>query len=361
MKIINGILSLIIGLVLTGCDRIEKIEYAKMGKDGMFLDELCKHANGRITDMRSISFELPELFKQTPCTHWPSYVYDSTYDRLNVSMPSVITHGNLMAIGLGGHSMHFSAGVWYSQEKKKWQYLGRETETAAFSPEIFLEKRTYIDFHNVKEYGFVDVWSGGRCGRILLGTERSLDYINEVQYYCWPHSSENKPQMPFYIRASQSIPKKKEGVPPESDFTDLDNQLIKPVLDSLVFNPYSDEALQFMADDHARICREHRNIFFNKTENRIWGDFPDRRSVILSMRDCGHNVSLPKIRIDSYDEIFEKTRDEILGYYNLTSFIPKEYQPVEIRYPHGGRLSHKTIIQRKAENSDYSLPIPLGG
>jgi|GEM_PF-1019519 len=361
MKTINIILLLAGGFILAACDRIEKIEYGKMGKDGMLLDNLCKHANGRITDMRSMSFELPELFKQAPCVDWSGYVYDSAKDAVNVSIPSVVARGNLMAIGLGGHSMRFSPGVWYSQREKKWQYLGRETETAAFSPEVFLEKRTYINNHNVREYGFVKAWSGGRCGRILFGTERSLDYIHEVQYYCWPHSTNNKRQMPFYIRASQSIPKKKEGIPDKSDFTDLDNQLVKPVLDSLVFTPYSDEALQFMADDHARICREHRDIFLNKTENRIWGDFPDRRSVILSMRDCGHDVPLPSPRIDSYDEIFEKTRDEKLGYYNITRSIPKEYQPIEIRYPDGIRFIYKNIVQLQAENPSYSPPIPSPG
>jgi len=306
--------------------------------------------------MKIMSFDLPELFKQAPCSGgWPDYVYGGEGDLLTVEIPSVITRGNLMAIGAGGHSMQFSSGIWYSQNEKKWQHtLGRKEETAAFSPEFFLEKRTYINPDDVKEYGFLDIWPGGRCGRILLGTERSLDYIHEVQYYCWPHSSENKRQMPFYIRASQSIPKKQEGVPPKSDFTDLDNQLIKPVLDSLVFNPYSDEALQFMEDDHARICREHSDIFFNKTENRIWGDFPDRRSVILSMRDCGYDVPLSKNRIDSYDEIFEKTRDEKLGDRSMGTFgIPKDYRLIEIRFPQGGRISYESVKQRREEDRYY--------
>jgi len=325
-----------------------------MGDDGMLLDELCKHVNGRITDMRSMSFELPELFKQAPCAHWPGYLYDSTKDELNVSIPSVITRDNLMAIGLGGHDMRFSSGIWYSQKEQKWKYRGRKEETAAFSPEVFLEKRTYINPNNVREYGFVDAWSGGRCGRILLGYERSLDYIHEVEYYCWPHSAGNKRQMPFYIYAAQSIPKKREGIPDKSDFTDLDNQLVKPVLDSLVFHPYSDEALQFMADDHARICREHSTIFFNKTENRIWGDFPDRRSVILSMRDCGYDVPLPKTRIDSYNEIFEKTRNEKLGDRDMiTAWIPKDYQLIEIRFPQGGRINYESVKQRRKEDRHY--------
>jgi len=354
MKIIFILLLAAAVATFSGCASYQ-MEYGEIDKNGHVFYPLCERSKQRITDLRNISFELPELFKQAPCINWPDYSLATGYDRLSISIPSVIERGNLIAIGLGGHSMHFFAGLFYSQKEKKWQYLGRESETAAFSPEIFLEKRTYINPHNIIEHGFIDAWSGGRCGRILSESNSPLDYMQHVEYYCWPHSNENNRQMPFYISAQQSIPKKKEGIPPKSDFTDLDNQLIKPVLNSLVFNPYSDEALQFMADDHARICHEHSDIFFNKPENRIWGDFPDRRSIILSMRDCGHDVPLPKTRIDSYDEIFEKTRNEKLGdEMMIRNRIPKEYQPIEIRYSKGGRISYENIVSRKDKFRYYS-------
>jgi len=337
-------------VVLAGCTPYQ-MEYGKMSENGHVFYPLCERSKQRITDLRSISFDMPELFKQAPCINWPDYSLDTDNDSLNISIPSVIERGNLMAIGAGGHNMQFSPGMWYSQKEQKWKYRGREEETAAFSPEVFLEKKTYINPNNVREYGFVEAWSGGRCGRILSGYERSLDYIHKVEYYCWPHSTGNKRQMPFYIYAAQSTPKKREGIPDKSAFTDLDNQLIKPVLDSLVFHPYSDEALQFMADDHARICREHRNIFFNKTENRIWGDFPDRRSVILSMRDCGYDIPIPA-RLDSYNEIFETIRDEKLGDRDMrTPRIPKDYQLIEIRFPQGGRISMKTLSNEEKKSN----------
>jgi len=350
MKIIS-ILLLAVGFMLVGCDHIGKIEYGKMTRNGNFFYELCERGKGRITEIKSMSFELPELFKQAPCTGgWPDYVYGSGNDEITVSIPSVVTRGNLMAIGLGGHSMEFRPGIFYSDRERKWKYSWWSMAT---SPEVFLEERAFDNYGNLREHGFVEAWSGGRCGRILFGTERSLDYIHEVEYYCWPYSSGNKRQVPIYIRASQSIPKKREGMPPKSDFTDLDNQLIKPVLDSLVFYPLPEEAFQVMADTFSSICNIQQNAFFNKIETNSQ-DFPDRRSIILSIRDCGYDVPLSETRIDSCNEIFEKTRDEKLDNRKMvTAWITKDYQLIEIRFPQGGRISYESVKQQREEDRYY--------
>jgi len=282
---------------LTGCVSY----YKKNGMDiyGRTYYPLCERSQQRITDLQSLSFELPELFKQVSCEEESTYHLHTEDDLLNISLPSVIQNGK----ELGEHSMQFRTGIWYSHKHQQWNY-GENT----FSPEVFLENKK--DWHILHgeipiEYGWVNVWSDGRCARLQFGKDNSSDYIHEVLYYCWPYSSGEKRILPFHISATQSIPKKSEGTPSKSALTDLDNALIKPVMDSLEFHPLPDDALQFIADKFDRTCYLHHRFYYKKNQGS-YSDFPDRRMIIRVLRDCGYDIPDPQITADSYDQIFEK-------------------------------------------------------
>jgi len=348
MKKIMILLLCVLFFIEAGCTSY-RIEDGKMDKNGHVFYPLCERSKQRITDLQSMSFELPMLFKQVSCEAWTSYSLHTQWDRLNISIYSTIGRDSLMAIGLGGHSMEFQAGIWYSRITQKWEY-----SRAAFSPEVFLVDIVYrkkkLNLGTPIESGFVDSWRGGRCARLRFGGDRFFDYLHSVEYYCWPYSSGNNRQPPFYIEASQSIPKKNAGIPPKSDFTDLDNQLIKPVLDSLEFYPLPDEALQMVANKFSDMCNKSKDIFFNKEENQTT-DFPDRRSIILTLRDCGYDIPDPKITIDSCNDIFGKTRDQDISYPSRgRSFeLPKDYQLIEVIEPYG-KFSYEQFVRKEEES-----------
>jgi len=313
-------------------------------------------------DMQNISFNLPEFLKQAPCTDWNNYIYNSKNDSIGVEISSVIEQGNLVAIGAGGYSMSISPGIWYSHRTEKWEHTVRKRINASLSPEVFLEVYILNHPNTPIESGFVDTWSGGRCARLLFGAYRSLDYIHTVEYYCWPYSSENKRQVPFHIYAGQSIPQKNQDVPHPFAFIDLDNELIKPVLDSLEFHPLPEEALQVVADNFAQLCHEQSDVFFNKVEKYVSGfpvsDYPDRRKSVLIMRDCGYNVPDPQISVNYYGEIFE-----IAPYERLASdsrYIPREYQLIEVIYPihryAKGRMNYEEFMRREREGGRIYMP-----
>jgi len=222
--------------------------------------EYCKRPKGNIMDdMQYISFEVPQLFRMRPCyteldrrylLSSTSYIYDREEDSFEMSVyiwktddstPLSITSSQdeLITVGPYRHSIYLSPGIWYSKKENLWKQ-----EESIFLPEVFLEKK--IEWHETSqegdgipiEFGWVDTWPNGRCARILFNSEKSYYYLNKVEYYCWPSYFDEKLYAPFSLSASQFIQLKTKGIrPPESDFTDLDNALIKPVLDSLKLHP----------------------------------------------------------------------------------------------------------------------------
>jgi len=336
------IIILVLVYLLIGCASHQK--YGNIDWKGRVYYPLCERGKERIIDLQGISFELPELFKQVSCEDKSTYHLHKEDDLLNISLPSVMQNGE----ELGEYSMQFRTGIWYSHKHQQWNY--REN---TFSPEVFLEYKQ--DWHKLHgetpiESGWINIWPGGRCARLQFGKDNSSDYIQEVLYYCWAYSSGERRIVPFHISATQSIPKKTEDIPPKSAFTDLDNELIKPVMDSLEFYPLPDDALQFIADKFTRTCHLHHRFFDNKNQGN-YVDFPDRRMIIRVLRDCGYDVQDPQITADSYDQIFEKEPDEKFTYLITDDQYPKDYQLIEVIYPYH-KLSPEQFFQQenKEEN-----------
>jgi len=209
-------------------------------------------------DLQYISFYVPQLFIMRPCyteldrrySSRTSYIYDIEEDSFkmfvhirrnddNVPLSITSSHGELINIGPYQHNIYLSSSIWYSKREGLWKQ-----KEDIFSPEVFLEKKIKWHETNQKgdgtpiESGWVDTWSNGRCARILFKSEKSYYYLNKVEYYCWPNYFDGKLYTPFSLSASQFIQLKSKGIrPPESDFTDLDNAIVKPVLDSLELHP----------------------------------------------------------------------------------------------------------------------------
>jgi len=204
--------------LLSGC-AFDEIERGKITKNGNIFYVLCERGKQRINDLRSMSFDLPELFRQAPCTKWPDYVVDTKSDDMTVEIPSFIDRGNLRAIGPGGYSMMFKPGTIYWEKLKKWVFFNGMTSPEAFLQDWRIENQRIKDGGARLESGFVDAWQGGRCLRLATITSTYFDYRYEVEYYCWP-SSGGASKAPFYIRAAQSIPNRTKEYPPKSAFTD---------------------------------------------------------------------------------------------------------------------------------------------
>jgi len=233
---------ILVGLfLLAGCCPYDfgDILYGIPNEFGVIYYPLCKRSKQRIKDLPSMSFELPEPFKRAACSNWRSYTL-YTHDRvLEVEMSSEKESGDFKYMGFD--TMYFEEGVRYSPEEQARGYAENLT-----SQEDFIKQK--IQWNEIQkgkgkpiESGFVDAWSGGRCARILYGLEDWVSYKRRVEYYCWPNAYDGKWKVPFSIGAIRHIGLQKQGVyPPESAFADLDNELIKPVLDSLEIHPLPD-------------------------------------------------------------------------------------------------------------------------
>jgi len=231
----KAIIMLLTGLFfLTGCCPYERIGYGEESKFGRIYHPLCERSKWPIKDLPSMSFELPEPFKQVDCNRWRGYALHVKDKVLEINTPS---EGQYM----GEYIMYFKEGVRYLSR----EYTQNQAENLVSQEDFIKQKIQWNEVHKRQgkpiEVGFVDVWSGGRCARLLYGIGDFFDYSRRVEYYCWPNTTNGKWQVPFSIGAIHRVGLKKYGVyPPESIFTDLDNELIKPVLDSLEIYPLPD-------------------------------------------------------------------------------------------------------------------------
>ncbi|MCY1279427.1 hypothetical protein D9M68_214310 [compost metagenome] len=283
------LLILLSTVVLYGCGGYQ-VKYGVVGAAGGVLYPLCERAKQRITDMQRISFELPALFKQAPCRNYPDYSYNSRTDSLYVSIPGVIANESQMSIG-GVYTMSFHAG-----HARKEYYL---------SPEVFfddykqyLSERNYIS--RLVTASWVD-WQGGRCARFYSDSDTGLFLRRVLDYFCWESASGSN--FPLHIGATEKLP-------PGRTPTNLDRELIEPVLASLQINPVPPERLAQWASYRADFCATLKKNYDEKTAVKL-ADGPDRRRTIRYLRECGYQMPDP-VGIESWADIF-KPNGQLIG------------------------------------------------
>jgi len=197
----EAIIMLLAGLFfLTGCCPYERIDYGRPNEFGRIYYPLCERSKQRIKDLPSMSFELPELFKQATCTRLLSYAIYPNDKMLEIEIPSVVEHGDLKYISR--YIMYFEQQVRSSHEKQAGEQVGNLVSQEEFIKQKIQWNEAHKRQGKPIEVGFVDVWSGGRCARLLYAIGDTLDYSRRVEYYCWPNTTNGKwqghfPLVPF--------------------------------------------------------------------------------------------------------------------------------------------------------------------
>jgi len=248
------------------------MEYGVVENGSVFYP-LCERAKERITDMRRISFELPPLFKQTPCHNYPDYSYHSPTDSLYVSIPGTIANESKMSIG-GVYSMLFRSGH-------------ARTEYYLPPKEFFEDYKEYLSEHSsisrLVSADWVD-WQGGRCARFYSDNDTGLFLRRVLDYFCWESVSGSS--FPIHIGASEKLP-------PGHVPTNLDKDFIEPVLASLQINPVPEERLALWDSYRADFCKGLKESYDNKTAMRRFRDSPNRQRTTLFLRECGYQMPDP--------------------------------------------------------------------
>lgn len=274
--------------LLSGCGEYQ-VKYGVPSQTGYVHYSLCEKAKQRITDMQRISFELPPLFKQASCRNWPDYGYDARQDHLSVEIPGVIANDTLKSIG-GVHAMSFYAGP------RREYYLSPQVFFEDYSQ--YLSERRHIA-HLVKA-DWVD-WSGGLCARFYSENNSVLYLFREVEYLCWEAVSGSN--YPIHISASEKLP---PGYTP----TNLDSEMIEPVLSSLQIHPVPTERLTQWASDVSTFCTMLKKNYDEKTAVKLT-DGPNRRRTIRYLRECGYEMPDP-VGIEGWRELF-KPDGQLIG------------------------------------------------
>lgn len=279
-------------LCMAGCSA-QKTEYG-VSENGHVSYPLCERSKSRITDMNRVSFDLPVLFKNAPCIDWPDYGYSQSLDTLSVAIPGVIANKDQMDID-GLYSMYFYGGT-------------RGRQTFYLKPDVFFAD--HQEEAELDRSGFKLVTSSWierenlRCARFYTEREGKLKLTRRVEYFCW--ESVSGFDSPFLVDASQSIPAGSHMV------TNLDKELIEPVLASLQVNRASSVQLAQLATERSAYCTALKsNYDTGKWAGYALSDFPDRRRVIRALSGCGYAMPDP-VGINSYEELFI-SGDHLIG------------------------------------------------
>lgn len=258
-------------ILLSGC-RSYQMEYGVV-KNGVVFYPLCERAKQRITDMQRISFELPLLFRQVSCRNWPDYSYNSRFDSLSVEVPGVIANESQMSVG-GVYSMLFRAG-----HARTEYYLSPDKFFEDYKE--YLSERRYIS--RLVTASWVD-WQGGRCARFYSDGDTGLFLRRVLDYFCWESVSGSN--FPIHIGA-------RERLPPGHVPTNLDRELIEPVLASLQINPVPKQRLALWDSYRADFCNMLKESYDNKTAMRGFRDDLNRQRAIIFLRECGYQMPDP--------------------------------------------------------------------
>ncbi len=282
----------VIFLSMMGCFS-HKIQYG-VSKNGNYSYPLCEKSKSRIADMSRVSFYLPELFKGAPCVNWSDYGYSPSLDVLSIEIPGVIVNTEQMDIG-GLYSMYFYGGTRGRQSfylKPDIFFVDQQEEAELDRSGFKLVTSSWIDHEDL------------HCARFYKERENEIKLTREVEYFCW--ESKSGFDSPFLISASQSIPTGSHAV------TNLDKELIEPVLASLQVNRASAAQLAQFASERSAYCASVKASYDSgKWAGYGLSDFPDRRRAIRALRNCGYSMPEP-VGIDSYEQLF-RPNGQLIG------------------------------------------------
>lgn len=299
-------------IILLGCSTYQ-VEHGVVRGNGSVLYPLCEKAKYRIVDMQRISFELPPIFKQAPCRNWPDYSYSSQMDELVVEIPGVIINESQVSVG-GTYGMSIHAG-----SRRKAHHLSPETFWVDY--EARLKEGFYLS--RLVTASWVS-WTGGRCARFFSDKDTGGYLLRVVDYFCWETVSGAK--LPIHIHATQKQP---PGYAP----TDLDKELIEPVLASLRINPVPPERLALWARERDEFCTSLKNSYDEKKPSRLSDDL-GRQRLVRYLRDCGYTVPEP-VKISRWGDIFKPdgqlVGQAIAGNDMLRKVSPAQFAELEAK------------------------------
>lgn len=286
----RGFILILILPFLSGCGG-HKMTYGVVSKNGNVNYPLCERAKQRITDMKRMSFELPAIFKNAPCRNWPDYLLDLRFDAVHVELPGVIANESQMSIGgvLGLSVTGVGLREYYLPSNDFFvDYPARLQMAAVWKP---------------KSADWVD-WGGMRCARFYSENQNHIFLQRVLDYFCW--ESVSGYPYPFHINVGEKVPVGRPVV------TNLDKELVEPVLASLRVNPANPQTLAKFNDNRARFCTSLKENYDSKGEQgKGIGDDLDRRRTIRYLRACGYRMPDP-VGIADVKDIF-KPSGQLIG------------------------------------------------
>lgn len=276
---INKFLFLVFLLFISACSTSE-IKYGEVSNIGVVRYKLCERAQYRITDLKRISFMMPNIFKDN-CSDESRYTIFVQEDYLGTSTFGKVISGNKMIIGgtLG-------LGITARDYKKKWLYYS--------NPERMLEDYASVIYSTwpwymlVTDYSWVER-AGMRCLRLPVESDNGILRSRRMDYFCY-ESISGYPY-PIHLHAWERLPTGSTGG------TDFEKVLIEPILDSMQINPADPQILAQYQSKREQMCRDAK-LFYDTLgmQGKGLGGGAHMRRTIRYLHDCGYEIAyLPEI------------------------------------------------------------------
>ncbi|HUH57321.1 MAG TPA: hypothetical protein VL020_02270, partial [Pseudomonadales bacterium] len=242
---------------------------------------LCERAQYRITDLKRISFMMPNIFKDN-CSDEYKYTIFVQEDYLGTSIPGRFLSGNKIIIG---GTLGF--GITARDYKKKWLYYS--------NPERMLEDYASVVYSAwpwymlATDYSWVER-ADMRCLRLPVESDNGILRSRRMDYFCY-ESISGYPY-PIHLHAWERLPTGSTGG------TDFEKVLIEPILDSMQINPADPQILAQYQSKREQMCRDAK-LFYDTygMQGKGLGGGAHMRRTIRYLQDCGHEIAyLPEIK-----------------------------------------------------------------
>ncbi|WP_325435889.1 hypothetical protein [Pseudomonas nitroreducens] len=264
----------LLGCALVGCFASGKVVFET---DRYSSKMLCEVGKDRVSIMRRFSFDVPQIFKNSPCgTVSSGFTYDKLGDSVSIGTAGVFYNGNV-ASHTARYAMSFEG------------FNGRRLETLVaredFSEYILARGALSPILGRPDRVERVQVGSNDCDRHTYLPKKSNIGgWVEKIGYWCWEKQSGLS--IPFHIEASQRQEQESDGINMEKEF-------IQQFFDSLQINHLSGAEVELINRNRREVCEDQKRRF---DESRMAGDdYPDQRLLKTRLHYCGYDFPLPDL------------------------------------------------------------------
>lgn len=267
----------LLGAALAGCFTSGKVVFET---DRYSSKMLCEVGKDRVSMMRRFSFDVPQIFKNSPCgTVSSGFTYDKLGDSVSIGTAGVFYNGNVAS-----HTARYAMSFEGFNGRRLETLVGRET----FSEYIIARGTLSPALGRPDRVERLQIGDND-CDRHTYLPHKSNvgGWVEQIDYWCWEKQSGLS--IPFHIEASQQQEAGAIGI-------DMEKEFIQPFFDSMQVNRMNSAEIGLVQDNRREVCEDQKKRF---DEDRISGtDYPDRRFFRTRLHYCGYDFPLPDLGVN---------------------------------------------------------------